>query len=109
MMFDEPKDGKITLVATNDLQETQEVYYTVTNIQDNNEVLSGKITLEANGIVRLDSIIPTDNAFYLIKWTANGIESSNHFTANIENTLDYNTYLRQIKKVGYDRFEGFDN
>lgn len=108
MMFDEPKNGKITLVATNDLQESQHVSYTVTNVQDDKVILTGEIDVDANGIVRLDSIVPANNAFYLIKWTANGVECTNHFTANIENSLDYHTYLAQIEKVGYNQFEGFE-
>ena len=44
----------------------------------------------------------------LIKWTGNGVECTNHFTANIENSLDYHTYLAQIEKVGYNQFEGFE-
>jgi beta-mannosidase len=107
MMFDEPIDNKITLVATNDLQEEQVVSYTVTNVNNDTVLLDGKTTVEANGIIRLDSITPKQGEFYLIEWTANGKKGVNHFTPCIEKTLDYKTYLSQIEKVGFDEFEGF--
>ena len=107
-MFDEPKGNVLDLYGVNDLPEASYAEYTVTNITDDKEVLHGEILLKADSSSKIGSISIKDGeqCFYLIKWTVNGNEYKNHYYTNIIN-IDYNRYMKEMKKCGFDEFEGF--
>ena len=109
MLCDEPVDGKLDLIATNDTQEDVNAEYTVVDLTTGKEVLKGNVALEANGIARIAKLDDKQNSFYLISWkTAKGEEGKNHFVCGALSGWDYDSYISCMKKAGfYDEFEGF--
>ena len=112
LMFAEPENGKIQLMAVNDLPEEKIVTYTVKKFLgiDNEDqvVLSGKKTIGADTTIALDFLEITNDEknFYYIEWVMDGEVYKNHYFTNIIN-IDYNTYMQALKKYGMDEFEGF--
>ena len=112
LMFGEPEDGKIRLVAANDLPEDKVVSYTVKKYSgadcEDMVVLSGESTIAADGAVTLDALAVSENEkeFYYIEWTMDGKIYKNHYFTNIID-IDYQTYMQALKKYGMDEFEGF--
>ncbi len=110
MMFDEPVDGKLELVATNDLQQSVSAEFTVVNLMTDETVYSGKVELDANGISRVVKIPEQERAFYLISWKSNLGEGKNHFVCSADKGWNFDDYIACMKKAGfYDAFEGFVN
>ncbi len=108
MLFDEPKDGLLELVATNDLQESVSAEYTVVDLATDEFVCEGKVDLEANGIARLDKVPEKPGSFYLIRWKTETGEGVNHFVCAIGEGWTYEKYRACMQKAGfYDEFEGF--
>ena len=109
LMFDEPHNGMLSLFAVNDTPEKKQFAYTVRDLTNGKTVASGEAAVEGDTSDRIVSIPAyTDYAFLYIEWrTEDGITGSNHF---ITKTLEINAdqYLLDIKKVGYDQFEGFE-
>ena len=107
LMFDEPKDNTLDLYGVNDLPADATAEYTVTNITENKEVLRGTIRLKADTSEKIAeiSIREGEQCFYLIEWNVNGQSGRNHYYTNIRN-IDYNRYMDEIKKCGFDEFEG---
>ena len=109
MMFDEPKEGKLDLVATNDLQEDVSVEYTVVNLMTDETVYSGKVELKANEIAKIAKIPEVERAFYLITWKGLKVEGKNHFACSADKGWDFESYLFCMKKAGFDDgFHGFN-
>ena len=111
LMFDEPQDGKLWLVAANDLPEAQQISYKVckfTGAEEDPVVLSGSCTADADSSVRLDAldVDEQEKAFYYIEWTINGKICKNHYFSNIID-IDYRMYTDALKKYGMYEFEGF--
>lgn len=112
LMFDEPENGSICLVGVNDLSRDMEVTYTVKRISDVMEkqaiVMSGKAVVLADSTVRLGSLPIADGEkeFYLIEWNVDGQCKMNHYFTNIID-IDYQKYMKALKKCGLDEFEGF--
>ena len=109
LLFDEPKDGKITLIAANDSRACESVEYKVTNLVNDEVVLSGKVDVEKDGKIEVDSLVEEKNAFYLIEWKYSLGEGKNHFVTTIGDNWTYDKYKACMIKAGfYDEFEGFD-
>ena len=111
LMFDEPEDGKLRLVAVNDLPENKNISYTVKKYMGTTNdvvVLSGDISLEADTAASVDSITISENEkeFYYMEWTMDGKTYKNHYFTNIID-IDYQIYMQALKKYGMDEFEGF--
>lgn len=112
IMFDEPENGRIRLVAVNDLPEDVEVAYTVKKISD--AVKTDCVILSGNGVVSADSAVEFDSLaivegekeFYLIEWKLDGKCYKNHYFTNIID-IDYQKYMDALKICGMDEFEGF--
>ena len=100
MMFDEPVDGKIMLKAANDLQKTITVSYSVTNLTDGRQQISGTCMAEPNTVIPVTEITEEKNAFYLIEWSG-GAEGVNHYAADIYHGLDFDLYVSNMKKAGF--------
>ena len=108
LMFDEPKDKKLDLIAANDSRETVRISYRIKELYDDREVLCGEAEIAPDTAIKISSIPAPEKGFYLIEWsgTENG---KNHFTAAIGDKLDINLYLECMKKSGvFSAFEGFD-
>lgn len=112
LMFDEPKNGYISLVGVNDLPRDTEVSYKVRKISRegkvHQEVLKGDAVLLADSAAELEKLEIADGEkeFYLIEWNIDGKEYKNHYFTNIID-IDYKKYLNALKVCGMDEFEGF--
>ncbi|MBE5742688.1 MAG: hypothetical protein E7360_05175 [Clostridiales bacterium] len=107
-MMSEPKDGKLSLVVTNDSRQDETGSYEVVDITTDKVVAHGNYTVESDGKLTVDVINENKEAFYLIKWTYSGGTGVNHFTANIGENWTYEKYKTCMQKAGfYDEFEGF--
>ncbi len=106
LMFDEPKDGSISLYAVNEFDTDKQITYTVTDLTAGKVVASGKATAIAESSAKIDKvgIKAEEKHFYLIKWELDGVEYSNHFITNIID-LDYAEYLENLQKCGYYEFD----
>lgn len=108
MMFDEPVDGKLTLVAANDTQASVHASYTVTDLTNGRIVTKGTIDIQANGCARVEQVPETKNGFYMITWESDAGNGTNHFTCTIGDGWTWETYRECMIKAGfYEEYEGF--
>ncbi len=108
LMFDEPENGKMQLVAVNDLPEDKQIFYTVKRFSDDAVVISGESTVPADDAIEMNQIALAENekSFYYIEWTMDGKTYRNHYFTNIID-IDYGAYMNALKTFGMDEFEGF--
>lgn len=108
MMIDEPKDGKLTLVAANDARNDVHVSYTVRDLTDGGRiVLSGELNAESDTTSRVATFPERQSAFYLIEWSGDAA-GKNHYQASIGDRISLETYYGCMKTAGFDgALEGF--
>ena len=108
LMFDEPENGGIRLIAVNDLPGDKEISYTVRRFSDDAVVLSGCCKVAADTAQTVDNITIGENekVFYYIERSVEGKICKNHYFTNILD-IDYSAYIRALEKFGMDEFEGF--
>ena len=108
MMFDEPRVGLLDLHAVNDLQEDHKLYFSVTDLTTDTVIAKGEADAIADSSVKVLSLpVMTDYHFLLIRWeTEDGRQGSNHYVTKLCN-ISASDYLFDLKKAGYDCFEGF--
>ena len=109
MAIDEPKNGVCALRAVNDTPTDCELSYTVRDLTNGGEIASGKVTAAADASVQAAGLPAfEDYRFLLIEWTrGDGMRGSNHFVTALRG-ISYGSYLADLKKAGYDQFEGFN-
>ncbi len=108
-IFDEPKDGQLPLVVTNDLQEDKKVRFKVTDLTNDEVLIDSTVTARADSVTKVwnKDMQDGEKRFYLIEWEYDGIKGKNHYFTNIRD-IDYKYYVDCMKKAGfYDEFEGF--
>ena len=108
MMCDEPKGNTVSVYAVNEYAEDKTLEYEITDLTTGKTVVKSTALAEGDGSVcvyKFD-VEPDEKHFYLIKWSLDGKEYSNHYMTNVID-IDYEQYLRYIGKCGYDCFEGF--
>jgi beta-mannosidase len=112
LMFDEPENGAINLIAVNDLPASRQVSYTVKKYDPltntDAEILSDEVFLDADAVTNLAAVELPENEkhFYFIEWTMSGKNHQNHYFTNILD-IDYSDYMLALQKYGMDEFEGF--
>ena len=108
LMFDEPENGQMRLIAVNDLPENKQISYTVKRFSDDAEVISGGCKVPADGVLELSklAVAEKEKEFYYIEWCADGKICRNHYFTNIIH-IDYRAYMQALQKYGMDEFEGF--
>ena len=111
LMFDEPENGQLRLMAANDLPGNVTITYQVSRIADHGAkepLLSGEATLEADSLSEVGALpaVECQQDFYLIEWETEGKVCRNHYYTNQPN-IDYRKYLQALKVCGMDEFEGF--
>ncbi len=109
LMFDEPKDGVLSLYAVNEYGESRSVSYTVTDLTAGKVVTSGTAIAKADSAVCIEEIPvgPEMRHFYFMEWETNGETGSNHYVFDLRD-IGYPAYLNYLEQCGYSDFEGFD-
>ena len=109
LMFDEPRDGLLSLFAVNDLTEYRKFTYTVKDLTNGKTLVSGEACVEGDTSSKIASVPAyADYAFLYIEWeTEDGEKGTNHFITKTAD-IDAAQYLKNIEQVGYDQFEGFE-
>lgn len=108
LLFDEPKNGTLDLIITNDSRKTEKGDFAVTNLASGEVLSQGEFLVEPDQKFILDSIKEEPNAFYLIQWSFSGGKGKNHFVTTIGENWTYDEYKTLMQKAGfYDEFEGF--
>ena len=108
LLCDEPVNGRLALKAANDTRKKARVSFTVADLSRDETVLTGTCEVEADGLRTVGWLEDRKNAFYLIEWSGDET-GANHYTAEIYNGLDLESYTACMKKAGFDRaLEGFD-
>lgn len=102
--------GELLLYGVSDLHEEKQISYRVYDVSTGRTVMEGEKLLAADASTAIGAV-PADTApcFYAIEWKAeDGINGDNHYLHGTPK-YDYEWYMECIRKMGYDRFEGFDN
>ena len=107
LMMDD-KSGELVLYAVNDEQQAQEISFRVWDVDTDETLAAGKSAVAADASAPLQ-IIRDDGKihFYAIEWeNAAGEKGKNHYLQG-KPTYDFAWYMRCLKKLGFDEFEGF--
>ncbi len=109
LMFDEPKNGEFKLYAANDFQTDKSIQYKVTDITNGITVCEGHAVVCADESTCIATLSPyTDQRLLLIEWESeDGVCGKNHHITQTLN-ISYVLYMNDIKKCGFDLFEGFE-
>ncbi len=108
LFFDEPdENGNITLCASNDLRQTKNISYKVTDMKTGKVVLEGNSDITNDTTVRLGTV-KEEHTYYFIEWSGD-VKGNNHFVGAIGDKVDYAEYVDFMKKADYfNALEGFD-
>ena len=107
LMMDD-KSGALTLYAVNDYQTGRKLSFRVTDVDTGRMIAGGEANVGADIAVPLE-IIRDDGGihFYAIDWeTEDGEKGSNHYLQG-KPKYDFEWYMKCLKKLGLDEFEGF--
>lgn len=96
----EPKDGFLTLVASNEFSEEKQVKFKVTDIEDNTLLFEDCVKVAANGNTPLRKIAfnSSETHFYLFEWEYDGRKYKNHYVSG-KAPYDFKTYLSRLKEA----------
>lgn len=110
MMFSEPKDSIMQLLATNDTRECKNIMYMVENLATGKVIDQGQFSIQPDEIRAISEVEEVKDGFYLIRWTDGKNDGINHFVCNIGDGWTYEKYRACMIKAGFfDEFEGFDD
>ncbi len=101
MMLDEPKDGKMALVATNDTRQSLTVNYTVKNLANGETVDKGSFKIDPDEKIVTNTLPELDNAFYFIEWSTELGKGKNHHACSLGDKWNFNDYARCMKAAGF--------
>ncbi len=108
MMIDEPIDGKMSLYAVNDCQQTISGKYRVTNLVNGEVVAKGEMTISANTSIAIDTVKENNHAFYLIEWETKVGKGVNHHVCSLDEKWNFADYIENMKKADFfNDFQGF--
>lgn len=108
LMMDD-KDGILTLYAVNDRMKPSRLVYRVTEADSGMEIFSGECVADADASVALQRIDDDGkHHFYVIEWeTSEGEKGINHYLQG-KPLFDFEWYMRCLRSIGLDAFEGFE-
>lgn len=109
LMFSEPNNWAINLMASNDTLEEITISYTVKDISNNDCIVcSSTAILPPNSCKKINRLNYSmgEKHFYVIEWTYNGITAKNHYLSGTP-PFDLNEYLGWLKQAELYLFEGF--
>ena len=106
LMFTEPKDGKITLVAANDTDREATVSYRVSRASDGKLLTAGTLTVPANENAAASQCDADPDAYrmYLVEWELDGKTFRNHFCTGMMG-MSYEAYRADLAACGLDELE----
>ncbi len=107
MTFDEPENGKASLMLCNENDNDVTVKYSVKNMYTDEVVMTGVASTKAHTVIKASYLdVGDEKEFYYISWeTSDGKKGFNHYFTNIID-IDYNKYMEALKKCNMDEFEG---
>ncbi len=108
LIFDEPRDGRISLHAVNDLPVDKSVTYRVTDLTTSTLLVESEALAAADASTPLISLPSMDDYhFLLIEWqTPDGEQGRNHYVTKLK-AISADRYLQDMAQAGFDQFEGF--
>ena len=108
LMMDD-HSGALTLYGVNDLLRAVRAEYSVRDLDTGALLVRGETLLDAEASTPLHTVRDDGKAhFYAIEWkTETGETGTNHYLQGAPQ-FDYEWYMRNLKKMNYDEFEGFD-
>ncbi len=100
LMFREPKNGLIELIACNDLLMDKTSSYKVTDIFSGETLMESSAVLKADSVTSLGNMIlnEKDRRFLMISWDISGTSFFNHYLAG-KPPFDYYWYKDCLKKL----------
>ena len=100
--------GELVLYGVNDLDNALQVTYRVWDVDTGRTIAAGDSCMAADHSTPLCPIRDDGKThFYAIEWeVSNGDKGINHYLQG-EPKYDYEWYMRCLKKLGLDEFEGF--
>lgn len=101
LMFKEPENGWLCLVAANEYRNTVDISYRVTDITENREIISGNTMVKgfSSEIIEKIKFDQCNSHFYFIEWTVNGVNLKNHYLSG-NPPFNVGEYVRCAKKCG---------
>ncbi len=110
LMLSEPDAAGVhTLYGVNDLPCRQLVRYTVTDVTAGAELARGSVFLAPDGAEPVCALTAPQKHMLQFSWELEGGEAgSNHYYTALKN-ICYEDYIRDMKKCGYDEWEGFES
>lgn len=108
LMFREPEDNKLFLVAANDTRLSAEIEYEVIDYTDSKTITTGKAILGANSANEVCSIEAKNDKthYYLIKWKLNGKEFKNYYVCG-NAPYSFDEYYKFMMDNGLWETDGF--
>lgn len=112
LMFDEPENGAMNLLAVNDLPSAKQISYTVKKYDPFThtevEITAGEAVVAADAATTLTVVkIPeNEKRFYCIEWIMDGKSHRNHYFTNLLD-IDFQSYMLALQYYAMDEFEGF--
>lgn len=106
LMFHEPINQKLDLIACNDTLTDAEIKYTVTDISNGNIVAGDHAVIPANSALTINTLgyAISLKTVYLIEWEYKNSIYTNHYLCGTP-AFDLNKYIELMKKTGFDEFQ----
>ncbi len=100
LMFREPADGVLELVASNDTRDPLSLSFRVTDVDTDAEILAGEGVAAADAVTVLGRVPFAESAqhCYRLAWTAGSASGANHYVAGVPpfSLARYQAWLREL-------------
>lgn len=102
LMFKEPENGAISLMAANDTMEDRILSYEVTDLRNGSVKTAGIVCAEADSSQVVVNLPEEENfTIWKIQWQMDGKTYRNHYVCG-DAPYDKELYLKLIQKMGWD-------
>lgn len=107
LMMDD-HSGELVLYGVSELPQTQRVVFRVRDVDADRVVFEGESVLIGEASTPLYTVRDDgEHRVYSLEWTLeDGTQGSNHYLQG-KPPYSYEWYMKNLKKLGYDEFEGF--
>lgn len=110
LMMDEPENGELSLIVSNDTRDDLPVSYQVYDMTNEKKLVAAGSAIAQGDRSACVQKLPYDGkaqTFYYITWESGVHSGTNHYLAG-RPPYDLDHYLAIIHELGYDQFEGFE-